>query len=87
MSNQYNVSYSPEAMDDLRGIYSYIAFELNVPYIAKNQVNRIREEVRSLDFMPLRYALVDWEPWQSMKMHERLLLLSQSSVSFMAVGI
>lgn len=67
MSNQYNVSYSPEAMADLRSIYSYIAFELNVPYIAKNQVNRIRKEVRSLDFMPLRYALVDWEPWQSMK--------------------
>ena len=30
----------------------------------------IRKEVRSLDFMPARYTLVDWEPWHSMKMHQ-----------------
>lgn len=23
-----------------------------------------------MDFMPLRYALVDWEPWASMKVHK-----------------
>ena len=31
MSGSYSVVYSPEAMDDLRGIYSYIAFMLMVP--------------------------------------------------------
>lgn len=100
MSDKYNVVYSPESTDDLRSIYSYIAFELNAPNTAESQVNRIRKEIRSLDFMPLRYTLVDWEPWQSMKTHERsidnfviyylsipILLLLQSSVSFMADGI
>ena len=24
----------------------------------------------SLDFMPARYTLVEWEPWHSMKMHQ-----------------
>ncbi len=70
MSNIYSVIYSPEAKDDLKSIYSYIAFDLNVPDTAKNQVNRIRKEIRSLYFMPARYQIIDWEPWQSMEMHK-----------------
>lgn len=70
MSDFYSVLYSPEAMDDLREIYSYMAFILMVPDTAKKQVNRIRKEVRSLDFMPARYSFVDWEPWKSMGMHK-----------------
>lgn len=70
MSDSYSVAYSPEAVDDLREIYSYIAFTLLVPETAEKQVNRIRKEVRSLDFMPSRYSLVDWEPWKSMGMHK-----------------
>lgn len=70
MSGSYSVVYSPEAMDDLREIYSYIAFTLMVPETAEKQVNRIRKEIRSLDFMPSRYAFVEWEPWQSMGMHK-----------------
>ena len=26
--------------------------------------------LRSLDFMPARYTLVEWESWHSMKMHQ-----------------
>jgi toxin ParE1/3/4 len=70
MSETYKVIYSPEALDDIRKIYSYIAFELQVPDTALNQINRIRKEVRSLDFMPMRYSVVDWEPWKSMQMHK-----------------
>ena len=70
MSDSYSVVYSPEAMDDLKEIYAYIAFTLLVPETAQKQVNRIRKEVRSLDFMSFRYSLVDWEPWKSMGMHK-----------------
>ena len=28
------------------------------------------KSIRSLDFMPARYTLVEWEPWHSMKMHQ-----------------
>ncbi|WP_330588312.1 type II toxin-antitoxin system RelE/ParE family toxin [Emergencia sp. 1XD21-10] len=35
MSEQYKVIYSPQAADDLKDIYSYIAFELLVPDTAK----------------------------------------------------
>ncbi|MCM1180771.1 MAG: type II toxin-antitoxin system RelE/ParE family toxin [Clostridium sp.] len=70
MSNGYQVIYSPEALDDIRKIYSYIAYELQVPDTSLNQVNRIRREIRSLAFMPMRYAIVEWEPWKSMQMHK-----------------
>ncbi len=70
MSGSYSVIYSPKAKDDLREIYSYIAFTLLVPETAVGQVDRIRKAVRSLDFMPLRNPIVDWEPWKSMEMHK-----------------
>ena len=69
MSDPYSVVYSPEALNDLKDIYAYLAYELLVPDTAQDQVNRIRKEIRSLSFLPARYALVDWEPWKSMGMH------------------
>jgi plasmid stabilization system protein ParE len=44
----YKIIYSPEALDDLRSIYAYIAFELLVPEKAEKQMNRIRKTIRSL---------------------------------------
>lgn len=70
MSNSYSVLYSPEAVSDIENIYSYIAFELQVPETALGQVNRIRKQIRSLDVMPMRYALVEDEPWKSRNMHK-----------------
>ena len=61
MTDSYKVGYSVDALDDLREIYSYIANELLVPETATAQLGHIRKEVRSLDFMPARYALADWE--------------------------
>lgn len=84
MSENYNVIYSPQALDDLKDIYSYIAFELLVPDTAKNQVDRIRKEIRSLDFMPARFPIVDWEPWKSMKMHK--LPIDNFVVFYLAVS-
>ena len=63
MSEKYQIIYSPQALDDLKGIYTYIAFSLNAAAAARKQVERIRSEIRSLSTMPERYALVQWEPW------------------------
>ena len=70
MNETYSVIYSSKAKDDLIEIYSYIAFDLQVPDIAEGQVNRIRKTIRSLDFMPSRYITVEWEPGKSMRMHQ-----------------
>lgn len=66
----YKVNYSADALDDLRKIYTYIENVLISLEAAKAQLSRIRKKVRSLDIMPARYILVDYEPWCSMKMHQ-----------------
>lgn len=70
MNKLYSVVYSPKAKDDLKEIYTYIAFALSVPTTAVKQITRIRKAIRSLDFMPLRNPAVDWEPWKSKEMRK-----------------
>ena len=68
MSTTYNIIYSPQAFLDLSELYEYIRFTLQVPKAAEKQVSRIRKTIRSLNTMPVRYTLVEWEPWRSMGM-------------------
>lgn len=70
MNNNFSVVYSPEAKYDLKEIYKYIYYTLLAPITAKKQVNRLRQMIRSLGFMPSKYPIVDWEPWKSMNMHK-----------------
>lgn len=67
--NLYRVEYSQEALVDIKSIYTYISQILHAPLTARRQVNRIRKEIRDLEAFPTRYVLVEWEPWESMKMH------------------
>lgn len=66
MSKRFRVKYAPEALDDLRAIYSYIAFRLKERGTAARQVERIQREIRGLREMPERYASMNGEPWVSM---------------------
>lgn len=65
MNTTYSIIYSPQAFLDLTELYEYISFNLQVPKTAEKQVNRIKKTIRSLETMPMRYSLVDWEPWCS----------------------
>ena len=69
MSQLFHIHYSSKALNDLRNIYAYIAFQLQAPETAKRQIERIQEKICSLDFMPEKYALVEWEPWKSQNTH------------------
>ena len=81
MSKEYLVFYSPEAKNDLKEIYAYIAFELKAFVTAANQVQRIRESIRDLSKFPLRYQTVEWGTWASMGMHR--LLVNNYSVFYL----
>jgi len=70
VKSHFKVIYSPKAKDDLRSIASYILFELKAPQAAQNITSRIRNEIRSLEEMPERYPIVEWEPWASLRMHK-----------------
>ena len=62
---RWNITVTPEFLDDVRNIYSYIANELLEPASAKNVADRILKAVASLSELPLRYPLYEKEPWQS----------------------
>ena len=63
--NSWEIIITPEAAKDIRDIYSYIADTLLDPGAARRQVLRILETVHSLEYMPMRYALYEKEPWHS----------------------
>ena len=51
----YEVEVSEQADRDLREIFEYIAFELQSPENVIGQLNRLEEQILSLDAMPKRY--------------------------------
>ena len=52
---KYEVEVSEQADRDLREIFEYIAFELQLPENAIGQLDRLEEQILSLDAMPKRY--------------------------------
>lgn len=48
----YEVEVAEQADSDLRGIFEYIAFELQSPENASGQLERLEEQILSLDTMP-----------------------------------
>lgn len=62
----FSINYSVTAKQDLKNIYSYIAYELLSPQTAAEQTQRIMTNIRSLDELPMRYPIYKDEPWYSM---------------------
>ena len=61
----YEVEVSEQADRDLREIFEYIAFELQSPENAIGQLDRLEEQILSLDAMPKCYRKYEKEPWKS----------------------
>lgn len=61
----YQVRISEQAETDLRGIYEYIAYELQSPENAEGQLERLENCILSLDQMPDRFRAYGKEPWKS----------------------
>ena len=61
----YEVEVSEQADSDLRGIFEYIDFELQSPENASGQLDRLEEQILSLDTMPERYRKYEKEPWKT----------------------
>ena len=63
---EFNVIIESSAEKDLYGILTYISETLLEPAVAKRIYLSIKEQILSLSSMPLRYALIDEEPYRSM---------------------
>ena len=66
---EYTVRITRQARDHLRGIKKYIEEELLAPDAAKNTIETLKKEIKSLSKMPERVKLTDEEPWRSEGIH------------------
>lgn len=61
----YEVRMIPEAKNDLRGIFEYIAFDLQSAQNAAGQIDRLEKGISELNQMPERFRKYEKEPWHS----------------------
>lgn len=61
----YGITITEQADSDLRGIYEYIAFELLSPDNAAGQLDRLEENIITLEEFPEKFRLYEKEPWHS----------------------
>ena len=52
---KYDVTFTEQAENDLRGIFEYIAFDLLSPENAAGQLDRIEEKILSLGEYPEKF--------------------------------
>lgn len=60
----YSVVMTPQAKNDLREIFRYIAFDLQSVQSAIGQIGRLEKEIASLNFMPERFRVYDRPIWR-----------------------
>ena len=61
----YEVRMTPEAKNDLRSIFEYIAFDLQSAQNAAGQLDRLQKAIMGLEKLPERFRAYEKEPWRS----------------------
>ena len=77
---KYKIEITDQADNDLRGIFEYIAFKLEVPKTATKQLNHLEEAINNLETFPERYVRYEKEPWYSRNL--RLMTVNNYCVFF-----
>ena len=68
MDKKYEVKVTRQAMAQMKEIVHYISAELLTPEAANKLLDKMRDAIAALSFMPKKYALIEEEPWK----HEAL---------------
>ena len=66
---KYTVDITEAALQDMDEIYDYIYYTFKAPDTAAAQYDRIADEILSLEEMPLRYGIPQFEPCISAQLH------------------
>lgn len=61
----YEVELSEQADNDLRGFLNILHLNCNPLKMQAGQLDRLEEQILSLDIMPERYRKYENEPWKS----------------------
>ena len=66
----YQVTLTPQAIEQIRETMLYIAQTLGAPQTANHWARLLYKEIAGLHFMPSRYPLTDEEPWHTNGIHK-----------------
>ena len=61
MSEKYKIEMSIKAKEDIKDLLIYIKSELNEPTIASKYSKIIKEELKTLTYLPQKFAIIDDE--------------------------
>ena len=81
---KYTVDITDAALEDMDEIYNYIYFTFSTPDTAAAQYDRIAAEILSLEEMPLRFGIPQFEPCISAQLHR--MLVDNYSVFYLVRG-
>lgn len=81
---KYDVEITDAASEDMDEIYEYIRFTFKAPDTAAAQYDRIADEILSLEEMPLRFGIPQFEPCISAQLHR--MLVDHYSVFYLVRG-
>ena len=81
---KYVVEITDAASKDMDEIYDYIRFTFKAPDSAAAQYERIANEILSLEEMPLRFGIPQFEPCISAQLHR--MLVDHFSVFYLVRG-
>ena len=81
---KYTVDITDAALEDMDEIYNYICFTFKTPDTAAAQYDRIAAEILSLEEMPLRFGIPQFEPCISAQLHR--MLVDNYSVFYLVRG-
>lgn len=70
---KYTVQITSDALNDLEEMHCYIAQTLQSPETANQQYDRITNAILSLDTLPGRCKIVDFEPEHSVGLRRMLV--------------
>lgn len=59
MSEKYKIELSIKAKEDIKSIVLYIKNNLNEPSIASKYAITIKEEIKTLEYSPKKFAITD----------------------------
>ena len=59
MSEKYKIELSIKAKEDIKSIVLYIKNNLNEPSIANKYAKIIKEEIKTLEYSPKKFAIID----------------------------
>lgn len=70
MSQKYKIELSIKAKEDIKDLLIYIKGELNEPTIASKYSKIIKEELKTLAYLPQKFAIIDDETIKDLRIRK-----------------